>query len=261
MRHLPNLLTLANLFCGCIAISFTLAAQNFHTEFNLFEYVEVPAVEQPYWGTLFIFLAAVFDLLDGWAARALKIYSPIGKDLDSLADIVSFGVAPSMMLFKQLWAAHIIQPEAMDVSLVATTPAFIIACVAAIRLARFNQQTKPNPGYFTGLPTPAAGMVIASIPLLVWQNPLGMAAYLYKPWVLYTFIAIMAWLMISRIKFVKFIPTKHTPTQVGIRAAWIVLSVVSIFYIGYASILFSFILYIIVSHLLAKGEDSYAEEA
>ena len=95
MKHLPNLLTLANLFCGCIAITFILSAQNFTTSFNIDEYIEVPAVAQPYWGSVFIFLAAIFDMLDGFAARTLKVFSPVGKDLDSLADIVSFGVAPA----------------------------------------------------------------------------------------------------------------------------------------------------------------------
>src|SRR5690606_34684964 len=110
----------------CAAITFILSAQNFTTSFNLEEYIEVPAIEQPYWGSVFIFLAAVFDMLDGFAARALKVFSPIGKDLDSLADLISFGVAPSMILFKMLWSAYMLQPEAMDVSMLAMSPAFLI---------------------------------------------------------------------------------------------------------------------------------------
>src|SRR5688572_18056268 len=109
MKHLPNLLTLANLICGCIAIVFILNAQPFVSSFNEQDYWVI-GTEQAYMGALFILLAAVFDLLDGFAARALQVFSPIGKDLDSLADIVSFGVAPSMILFKMLWASYIAEP-------------------------------------------------------------------------------------------------------------------------------------------------------
>ena len=90
-------------------------------------------MEQPYWGSIFIFAAAVFDMLDGAVARALKVFSPIGKDLDSLADVVSFGVAPSMILFKMLWAAHMTQPDAMDVDMMLMSPAFLVACFSALR--------------------------------------------------------------------------------------------------------------------------------
>src|SRR4028118_779907 len=125
MRHLPNLLTLANLFFGCCAIALTLSAQNFSVlgmSGDPLLATEVPVVEQPYWGAIFIGLAALCDALDGAAARLLKVQSPIGADLDSLADAVSFGVAPSMMLYKMLWAAGARQPDALDVSLWSTFP-------------------------------------------------------------------------------------------------------------------------------------------
>src|SRR4051812_31837908 len=100
MRHLPNILTLANLFCGCLAIVCILNAQPFlyqlpDSGLPEAEWAWSHGVEQMQWGGILIFLAALFDLLDGFAARSLKVFSPIGADLDSLADVVSFGVAPS----------------------------------------------------------------------------------------------------------------------------------------------------------------------
>lgn len=254
MRHLPNLLTLCNLFCGCIAISFILAAQNFHTGFDLFEYVEVPAVEQPYWGSFFIFLAAFFDLLDGWAARALKIDSPIGKDLDSLADVVSFGVAPAMILFKLLWTAHIIQPDALDIPLLLMAPAFLVACFAALRLARFNQGQNQDRYAFQGLPTPAAGLLVASFPLIVWQNPAGLSSYLYKPWVLYAVIALLSWLMVSNIRFFKLLPVSWHFRHLWYRLVLVGGTLLAIPFVGAATVTVAFLLYFLLSLFIRQPE-------
>ncbi|HRO42538.1 MAG TPA: CDP-alcohol phosphatidyltransferase family protein [Flavipsychrobacter sp.] len=247
MKHLPNLLTLANLFCGCIAIGFILSAQNFTTSFNVDEYIEVPAVAQPYWGSVFIFLAAIFDMLDGWVARALKVFSPIGKDLDSLADVVSFGVAPSMILFKMLWSAYMLRPEAMDVSMLAMSPAFLVACFAALRLARFNVTASEDHTLFKGLPVPAVGVFVASFPLILWQNPLGLALSLYNVWVIYLIIGILCWLMVSEVRFFKFMPSSF-----GIGSMWpqlliVVVTAISFPFLKSAAISLAFILYLVLS--------------
>jgi CDP-diacylglycerol---serine O-phosphatidyltransferase len=210
MKHLPNLLTLANLFCGCIAITFILSAQNFSTAIPSGAYLEVSGIEQPYWGSVFIILAAVFDMMDGWAARALNIFSPIGKDLDSLADLVSFGLAPSMILFKMLWTAYMFQPEALEVSMLVMSPAFLIACFAALRLARFNISSQPKADYFIGLPTPAVGLFVALFPLMSWFGPGILTPYFYVPAALYGIIGLLCYLMVSRLRFFKLIPGSWT---------------------------------------------------
>ncbi|RYD52412.1 MAG: CDP-alcohol phosphatidyltransferase [Sphingobacteriales bacterium] len=211
MRHLPNLLTLANLFCGCCAIALVLSAQNFSVTTDYEHFIEVPAVEQPWLGTIFIFLAAFFDLIDGAVARALRVSSPLGKDLDSLADVVSFGVAPSMILYKLLWAAWMRQPEAMDISLWATAPAFLIAVFAAYRLARFNH-APPQSG-FTGMPTPAVGIAIAALPLVPLYGPQALANLLLRPWMLYALILALCYLMVSKIRFFKLSEHLKTPAK------------------------------------------------
>ncbi|MBS1782427.1 MAG: CDP-alcohol phosphatidyltransferase family protein [Bacteroidetes bacterium] len=255
MRHLPNLLTLANLFCGCIAISYILGAQNFTTNFSFNEYIEVPAIEQPYWGSVFILLAAVFDMLDGFAARALHIFSPIGTELDRLADLVSFGVAPSMILFKLLWYSYIVLPEAMDVSLWLMSPAFLVACFAALRLARFNISTSQPNSLFSGLPVPAVGIFVATLPLIQWQNPMGIGSILYHTWLLYVLIAFLSWLMVSKIKFFKFLPSTF-----NIKSIWpqliIIVAAVGLFpLIKSAALALAIILYILLSFVYHPNID------
>ncbi len=245
MRHLPNLLTLANLFCGCCAIAMVLGAQNFSVTTDYEHFIEVPAVEQPWIGTLFIFAAAFFDLLDGAAARALGVSSPIGKDLDSLADVVSFGVAPSMMLFKMLWMAQMRQPEAMDSSLWATAPAFLLAVFAALRLARFNQ-APPQAG-FTGMPTPAAGLAVAALPLVSLYGPQALANALLNPWVLYLLIALLCYLMVSRIHFFKLAQNLKNPAKSWPAYALTIATLAAIPFLKAGTLLFAILLYAALS--------------
>ncbi len=136
-KHIPNFITCLNLFLGCIAITFA-----FKGELELAGY--------------FIFAAALADFLDGLAARVLHAYSPIGKDLDSLADVVSFGVAPAAIAYQLLTVATPNQylPYA----------AFLLPIFGALRLARFNIDTRQSEN-FIGLPIPSAGLFIAAIPM------------------------------------------------------------------------------------------------
>lgn len=253
MRHLPNLLTLANLFCGCAAIAFILSAQNFNITSAQLELIEVPGIEQPYWGSIFIGLAAFFDLLDGFAARSLRITSPIGKDLDSLADVVSFGVAPAMILYKMIWTAIMSQPTAMDVSLWETFPAFLVACFAALRLARFNVSGNPKAD-FSGMPTPAVGLLVASLPLINWQNSLGIGNSLYNKWLLYAIVALLCWLMVSGIRFIKFIPSAWNTAQLWPRLLIVLGTAAAIPVAGFAAIPIGFALYILVSFVAPKDK-------
>ena len=246
MKHLPNLLTLANLVCGCIAIAFILNSQPFLATVNDIEYW-VSGTEQAHWGGIFIAIAAIFDMLDGFAARALNIYSPIGADLDSLADVVSFGVAPSMILFKMLWGAYMLEPYAMDVNMLAMAPAFLIVCFAAIRLARFNVSPPMKGSWFTGMPTPAVGLFIASLPVINWYNPFGMGAMLQGKWFIYLLIAILCWLMVSKIRFFKIIPSSTAVKNAWPQYTLILLSIVLAVTLKIGAIPLIFALYILLS--------------
>jgi CDP-diacylglycerol---serine O-phosphatidyltransferase len=252
MKHLPNLLTLANLFCGCIAIAFILNSQPFLTSFNGEEYW-VTGTEQAYWGSVFIAIAAFCDMLDGWVARALKVFSPIGKDLDSLADLVSFGVAPSMILFKMLWAAHISQPNAMDVSMVAMAPAFLIACFGALRLARFNITSTQQSSSFIGMPIPAVGLFIACLPLINFYNP-KFGLMLQNQWIIYAIIGLFSWFMVSTIRFIKFIPSKFSIGTFWPQLVIIAGTAAAFPFLGVAAVLVAFGLYILLSFVYKPKE-------
>lgn len=146
----PNALTCCNLICGCMA---TGAA--FHSHFT--------------WALALIIAGAVFDFFDGLAARALGISSPIGKELDSLADVVTFGVAPSAMLFQLFGIVQYPEWLACAASWLPYT-SFLIAAFSALRLAKFNLDNRQSVS-FIGLPTPAnalfwSSLIVAQLPWL-----------------------------------------------------------------------------------------------
>ncbi len=251
MKHLPNMLTLANLFCGCIAIVFALHWQPFLRELNGQDFW-IPGTSQIYFSGLFIFLAAVFDLLDGAAARWLNEYSPIGKDLDSLADLVSFGVAPSMILMKLLWVASMEQPDAVDVSMWGMSPAFLLACFAALRLAKFNN-AEPTTVYFIGVPTPAVGLMVASFPLIYFFNPYESASLLTNTWVLYIIIALLCWLMNAKFKFFTLKGLMKGSIKENILPlVWVFLSIVSVVVFRSLGVPIAFLLYVLFSFVMQK---------
>ncbi len=262
MKHLPNLLTLTNLFFGCIAIVFILDAQPFQVLING-EYYYVTGTERAYWGAVFIGLAAVCDLLDGFTARTLQIYSPIGKDLDSLADLVSFGVAPSMILFKMLWAAWMLEEDAFDISMLSMAPAFLITCFAALRLARFNVTPAKGSG-FTGMPVPAVGLLVASFPLINFYNPYGIGMWLQGKWTIYLIVAVLCWLMVSQIRFFKFMPPKWSMSYLWPRLILVIAGVATLPFLGSAAVPLVFILYVLLSLIyrdpepISSGENAMA---
>lgn len=252
MKHLPNLLTLANLFCGCIAIAYILTAQPYTsmsvgTTGGLPTWKWVSGAEQMYYGSIFIGLAGIFDLLDGFTARALKIYSPIGKDLDSLADVVSFGVAPSVIIFKLLWDALMGEKNAFDVNMLGMAPAFLIACFAGLRLAKFNITSNTQKGSFEGMPTPAVGLFVATFPLILWFNPYNLAVIFQNKWVLYLIVAILCWLMVSKVRFIKLMPVKWTLAYVWPQAVLVLATAVATPILGVAAFPLVFVLYVLLS--------------
>jgi len=196
MKQLPNIFTLLNLFFGCIAIVFIL--QNgivpvADADGNLL--LMLP--EKIYWASVFIGIAAIIDFLDGLVARMLNLSSEMGKQLDSLADVVSFGVAPAMIIYQFLRLGFAQQEDGLDVSALWLLPAFVIPCAGAFRLARFNLDQEQT-YYFKGVPIPAAGLLIASFPLIYWySNSTVAAGILSNIWFWYALIVVIAYLMVS----------------------------------------------------------------
>lgn len=141
-RHIPNTVTCCNLFCGCIA-----AYMAFQSEYEK--------------AILFIILGAVFDFFDGMLARLFNVSGPLGKELDSLADDITFGLAPSAIVFSLFKEVHM--PDFLSpVAVYLPYTAFIIAAFSALRLGKFNIDTR-QATTFIGLPTPANALFWGSL--------------------------------------------------------------------------------------------------
>jgi len=198
MKQVPNIFTLLNLIFGCLAIVFTL--QNGIVLANTGEGEQMMSMpEQIFLASLFIGLAAVVDFFDGFLARLLKANSAMGKELDSLADIVSFGVAPGMIIYQFLRLSIARQENGLDASILWLLPAFILPCASAWRLAKFNLDSEQTHG-FKGVPTPAVGLLVASLPIIFWTSSQEwVLGTLLNKWFWYGLVAILCYLMTSNL--------------------------------------------------------------
>jgi CDP-diacylglycerol--serine O-phosphatidyltransferase len=246
MKSIPNLFTLLNLFFGCLAV--ILILQNGITVLyspDGSQYIGMP--EKTELASFFIGLAALVDFLDGLVARLFKATSPMGKELDSLADVVSFGVAPGMILYQLLRLSFAGQEDGLDVSVGWLLPALLIPCAAAYRLARFNIDDAQQYG-FKGVPTPAAGLLIASLPLISWYtNSRMVEAALLNKWVLYALILLIAYLMVSNLPLMA-IKFKDSSVKGNLpKLLVVVLAVVAAIFLRWLAVPVVFVFYIIVS--------------
>lgn len=245
MKQLPNIFTLLNLFFGCLAIVFALQTQSviiylnedFNSSFNI--------PEKLTWAAICIAIAGLIDFLDGFVARLLNATSEIGKQLDSLSDVVSFGVAPGVILYQLLRLSFAKEENGLDTSIVFLLPAFMVSCSAAYRLAKFNidQSQAYN---FRGVPTPAVGLLVASFPLIIHFNAdrFGIGSIFINKWFLYGVIIVLSVLMLSNLrmmglKFTDYKLSNNIPKIIlalvtivsAILLHWIAVPVIFLFYI------------------------------
>jgi Phosphatidylserine synthase len=168
----------------------------------------------------------------------------MGKQLDSLADVVSFGVAPGMILYQLLRISYISEETGLDTPMIWLLPAFLFPCAGAWRLARFNIDTTQT-HVFKGVPIPAAGLVVASLPLILLYDYFGLTSVLTNKWVMYLIILVLSYLMVSKLplmalKFKTFTLRDNMPmvllALIAIAAAiflqWLAVPVVFICYIA-----------------------------
>lgn len=172
VKHIPNLVTLGNLACGCMGIMFAFTGK-----------VELAAY--------MVFLGAAFDFADGFVARALKVSSELGKQLDSLSDDVTFGVLPASLLV-------VLMTSNAPAEWYQIAPLYIVALAAAYRLAKFNISEEQSTS-FIGMPSPANGIFFAALALGVTQQqfPQALLDILAQPYTLYILAVVFAYLMIS----------------------------------------------------------------
>jgi CDP-diacylglycerol--serine O-phosphatidyltransferase len=185
-RHLPNALTCLNLLCGCLALTF------------IFQGELVT-------GAYFVGIAAVADFFDGLLARALRVSSPIGKDLDSLADMVSFGVVPGVIMYELMGKALTFKQLGFEptgfsfwLTYVALHLPFLITIFSALRLAKFNNDTRQTTS-FIGLPTPACTLVVASLPLILAQDSFDLKNIILNPWLLLGLTILLSGLLVAEL--------------------------------------------------------------
>ena len=218
-KHIPNLLTISNLICGCIALYFTFKGKLVNTAY-------------------LIFLAAIFDFMDGAAARFLNVSNPIGKELDSLADMISFGLVPGAVVFHLLEESPLSQYSFM---------ALIIPIFSAFRLAKFNVDENQNEN-FIGLPTPANCLMFISIPLITTFNSDSTIAYLFeKPEILLIITILMSLALVSKINMFSLKFKNHKFQDNKIRFFIMTMSIMLLTWLEFSAIPIIILLYIMMS--------------
>ncbi len=175
-KHIPNLITLSNAFAGCCAVACVFAGA-------------YPMA------ALFVALGLLADFLDGVLARILQVKSELGKQLDSLADMITFGVVPGAVFYQLLSAAPTTTSAAFNAF---ALPGFLFPVFACYRLAKFNLDTRQSLS-FLGLPTPAATIFVLGLMLVAHFDSFGLRQMVLQPWLLYGCLAALSLLMVSEL--------------------------------------------------------------
>ena len=236
-RFIPNALTLLNLLCGSIAVIFVIN-DNFVT------------------ASLFVFLGIFFDFFDGFAARKLNVQSELGIQLDSLADMVTSGLVPGLVMYKLLnlsdtsWG-EINSDSILNFNEISLIPilGLAITLASAYRLAKFNID-EDQQAYFKGLPTPANTLLIISLPLILeFQNNDAINAIILNKWFLIALTVLSCYLLNSSIKLFALKFKDWSFKNNAIRYIFILLCIVLLIVLQFAAIPLIILVYIILSLL------------
>jgi CDP-diacylglycerol---serine O-phosphatidyltransferase len=247
MKQIPNLFTLLNLIFGCIAIVLILQTGESIISMDEMGATMVSLPERIWQGSIFIFAAAIIDFLDGFLARLLKAPSEMGKQLDSLSDVVSFGVAPGMILYQLLRISYAREENGLDITVWVLLPAFIYTAAAAWRLAKFNISSNQSHS-FRGVPSPAAGLLVASFPLIIWFTKFQyVQVLLINKWLLYGVILALAYLMTCDRTFMAIKFKDYSLKNNRVKYLLVVVALISIIFLQWLAVPVIFILYLIIS--------------
>ncbi|WMX13261.1 CDP-alcohol phosphatidyltransferase family protein [Aureispira sp. CCB-E] len=234
-KHIPNTVTLSNLLCGCLAL-----ISIFTNQLEM-----VP---------FFIAVSLLADYFDGLLARLLKVNSPMGRELDSLADMVSFGVVPGAMLYYLINQANgIAGIDFGDTSTLVGLVGFLVTLFSCIRLAKFNLDTRQTEG-FVGLNTPACTIFVLGLLLITLGNLYGMRNVVLNEVFLYSISAILSYLLIAEIPMFSFKFKSLELKGNKIRVSFIVVSILCFCLFKFGAALSLIILfYILISIVLWMG--------
>ncbi len=241
-KHVPNCITLTNLLCGALSIYFLYISDN----------VLLPSI--------FILLGAIFDFFDGLTARLLKVTSAIGKELDSLADVVTFGLAPSLITVEVLKGSLINSGFSIFTANILGLVPLFMALMSAYRLANFNVDERQTVN-FIGLPTPANALLWLSLPMLeyfsdkkihlwgIYQEGIysQIVDILLNPWFIIIFSILMGIMLIAPINMFSFKFKNFSWQDNKVRFLFLVISVLLIFIFNCFAIPFIILTYIIIS--------------
>lgn len=222
-KHAPNIITLLNLFCGCIAVVM-IANNNFYSAF------------------FFVCLGIFFDFFDGFFARLFKVSGPLGVQLDSLADMVTSGVAPGFVMYKLLS-----NPGVFDENSLIPYLGFVITLGACYRLANFNIDTRQSDS-FIGLPTPANALFIMSLPLInvgFFDN--NFSGVIFNQWVLLAITFISAYVMNAEIPLFSLKIKDFSFQKNALQIVFLTLSVLLLVFFQYLGIPLVILFYVLLS--------------
>ena len=230
-KHIPNTITCGNLVSGCLSILFVCTGM-------------------PVAAAIMIFVAGLFDFFDGFTARLLKAHSPIGADLDSLSDVVSFGVAPGFLMYHLMVVnmTELIWPVG-KISVLACL-SFLLPVFSAVRLAKFNVDTRQTTS-FIGLPTPPMAIFMASLWLALWQLDL-MDKPVMSPYFLLGIVILFSVLMVCNRPFFSFKMKSLSWKGNEIRWIFLILAVVSFAVFRFIALPFILLAYILMSVLFYR---------
>jgi len=223
-KHIPNLITLINLFCGCIAVVF-ISEANYEMAFYM------------------VCLGIFFDFFDGFFARLFKVSSPLGLQLDSLADMVTSGVAPGYVMYSLFTnSAHELGNNPAIPFL-----GFIVTLGSCYRLANFNIDTRQTDS-FIGLPTPANALFILSLPLVLkFSDSLMMLEILTNQWVLLVITLCSAYILNAEIPLFSLKIKKFSFKENALQIVFLIVSVLMVLLLHYIAIPLIIIFYVLLS--------------
>jgi CDP-diacylglycerol--serine O-phosphatidyltransferase len=233
-KHIPNAITSGNLLCGCLAI--------------------ISAFKGDLVGSAYLVgIAAILDFFDGFAARLLNVHSEIGKQLDSLADMVTFGVVPGVIVYILLLHSSGVSIENgafIEHNQWVPYFAFLITIFSALRLAKFNIDTRQTHS-FIGLPTPATSILICSLPLIqAFQPNIGnfnLNLIIENPYFLLILTILISYLMVAELPLFALKFKNFGWTDNKIRYSFLLISIVLMLFFQFIAIPFIIFLYLIFS--------------
>lgn len=249
IKNIPNILTLFNLFLGCVAVVYLYNDHMVIMSDNKNMFIDMGQIQL---ACYCVFTAALIDFFDGFIARLLKVQSKLGQQLDSLADMVTFGFVPGLIMYELIARSYYSNYNSFDYPILFYCIAFAVTIFAAIRLAKFNIDERQTTE-FIGLPTPSMALIVVSLPLIILRNEMELTSLLTKNWFLISLVILLSYLMVSNINMlslkIKSLKLKDNQWLFGL----ILLSIVTIFlgififHILFAVIPIIIILYILIS--------------